>query len=332
MTIRYTHHVTDAMLTELATDIKALYSMKEIVNYVYNGKPLPPKYEKIIERPISGIYSEIKGHISLQKLLTNTLRYCFTTQTNKNTVETKQLRETIMRIKLNINQLKQINPDAPEIAIREKEIELLNKKIEASNNNIENNNSIKNKYVNVAEASYNILLRKDNFPQYFYLEICNKLGVRINEREHFIRDYEGERYSIQDGVLKKEYTSDVAKEVAMIHQRSNQTRQKRYVPPCFRQPETPVEVQQEESKEEESEEEYSDSEDKKQIDNFPTLGNNLTNQKQSIWNNKPKTITESVSVIVPTNELVNNIDFNLNKKENKDDEDDEDDEDDWSKM
>ena len=49
MTIRYTHHVTDAMLTELATDIKALYSMKEIVNYVYNGKPLPPKYEKIIE-------------------------------------------------------------------------------------------------------------------------------------------------------------------------------------------------------------------------------------------------------------------------------------------
>ena len=50
MTIRYTHHVTDAMLTELATDIKALYSMKEIVNYVYNGKPLPPKYEKIIEQ------------------------------------------------------------------------------------------------------------------------------------------------------------------------------------------------------------------------------------------------------------------------------------------
>ena len=156
MTIRYTHHVTDAMLTELATDIKALYSMKEIVNYVYNGKPLPPKYEKIIERSISGIYSNISGYISLQKLLTNTLRYCFTTQTNKNTVETKQLRETIMRIKLNINQLKQINPDAPEIAIREKEIELLNKKIEASNNNIENN-----KYIAYVKLSNDIVLKKN---------------------------------------------------------------------------------------------------------------------------------------------------------------------------
>ena len=138
MATRYTHQVTDAMILDLASDIKNLYNMKEIVNYTYNGKPIPAKYEKLFDRPISSIYSNITGFISLQKLLTNTIRYCYTTQTNKNTVETKQLRETIMRIKININQIKQTKPDSPEIALREKEIELLNKKIEDSNNTIEN--------------------------------------------------------------------------------------------------------------------------------------------------------------------------------------------------
>ena len=280
MANKYTFNITDSMLAELAQDIANLYKMKDIVNYVHNGKNIPIKYEKLIERPISGIYSNITGYISLQKLLINTLRYCFTKPTNKNTQETKQLRETIMRIKININQLKQVNPSSPEITLKEKEIELINKKIEDSNNTIENNNNIKNKYVNVAESAYNILLRKDNFPQYFYIEICNKLGVRINYEEHFIRDYNNERISVVDGIIKKEFTNDIDRENAMINKKTNQ--KARYVPPCFRQ-----QTQEENIKEEsiESEEEVEEKEF------FPTLNKNTSfNSKPlitSIWSNKP---------------------------------------------
>ena len=185
----------------------------------------------------------------------------------------------------------------------------INKKIEDSNNTIENNNSIKNKYVNVAEASYNILLRKDNFPQYFYLEICNRLGVRINEREHFIRDFEGERYGIQNGVLKKEFITEDAKEAAMIHQKSNQSRQqKRYVPPCFRQ-----EVQEVLTQENKEDQDINqDKDDSEQVESFPQLTNtNVVNIKHSVWNNKPNIKSEIIKSRKRNKQLFR---FNLVKK------------------
>jgi Rieske Fe-S protein len=216
-----------------------------------------------------------------------------------------------MRIKININQLKQVNPTSSEITLKEKEIELINKKIEDSNNTIENNNNIKNKYVNVAESAYNILLRKDNFPQYFYIEICNKLGVRINYEEHFIRDYNNERISVVDGVIKKEFTNDIDRDNAMINKKTNQ--KARYVPPCFRQ-----QTQEENIKEEsiESEEEVEEVEEK---ESFPTLNKNTSfNSKPlitSIWSNKPN-IKEVVKEEVKEN--INTVNTNYLHESNND--------------
>ena len=302
MANKYTFNITDAMLKELAQDIYSLYNMKEIVNYVHNGKNIPIKYEKLLERPISSVYSNIAGYISLEKLLANTLRYCFTKPTNKNTQETKQLRETIMRIKISINQIKELNPNSPEIPLKEKEIELINKKIEVSNNTIENNNNIKNKYVNIAEAAYNILLRKDNFPQYFYIEICNKLGVYINYNEHFIRDYNNERISVVDGVIKKEFTNDVDRENAIINKRPNQ--KAKYIPPCFRQQKIKEEIVESDNEEEQ----YNDE---KIVENFPSITKTNNKVNIGIWTNKPKIFEEIKSDCV----LIN---INTIVKENKD--------------
>jgi hypothetical protein len=319
MATKYTFNISDSMIYELSRDIYNLYQMKDIVNYIHNGKSIPFKYEKLIERPISGIYSNIDGHISLQKLLTNTLRYCYTKPTNKNTQETKQLRETIMRIKLSINQLKQTNPTSPEILLKENEIELLNKKIEDCNNTIDNNNNIKNKYVNVAEATYNILIRKDNFPKYLYIEICNKLGVKINYEEHFIREYDNERISVIGGVIKKEYTNELDKEDAMIYKKSHQ-KATRYVPPCFRQEKT------EESKQQDDEEINTEEINQKEVEveKFPVLihnkniGTSISNS--NVWNNKPKIIKE-----IQNNQIYNISELNITKTQTIDDEDD------WSK-
>lgn len=321
MANKYIYNIDDSMLNELAGDIYKLYNMPEIVNYVHNGRPIPNKYKKLLERNISSIYSNINGYISLQNLLSNTLKYCFTKPTNKNTQETKQLKETIMRIKININQIKQTTPNSPDILIKEKEIGMFNKKIDESNNAIENNNSIKTKYVNVVETSYNILLRKDNFPKYFYIEICNRLGVKINFEEHFIRDYNNERITVKDGVIKKEFTNEIDKEDAMIY-RQQFKKKSFYVPPCFRKDEIKEEIKEEQEDIIEESQEDKNIIKQENTDINLIIPTNVINKPLGIWNNKPKIITETE----------NNISININQDNNTNQENnDEHDDDDWSK-
>jgi len=330
MANKYIYNIDDQILNELADDIYKLYNMPDIVNYVHNGRPIPTKYERILERNISSIYSNIDGYISLQKLLSNTLKYCFTKPTNKNTQETKQLKETIMRIKISINQLKQISSDSPEILIKENEINMINKKIEESNNTIENNNIIKNKYVNIAEASYNILLRKDNFPKYFYINICNKLGVRINFEEHFIRDYNNERISVKNGVIKKEFTNDIDKEDAMIYKQQYK-KKSMYVPPCFRKEEDKhKETIKEENKEENILESYDSSKEinKEDISIIPVISK--PNKVLGTWAKKPNIISDN------NNNNDDNNDVNISQSQtislcNPLNNNNSDDDDDWSK-
>lgn len=290
----YSFNISDDTLSELALDIKKLYRNKDIVNYIHNGRPLPAKYTKLLERPISSIYSNIDGYISLQRLLTNTLQYCFTKPTNKNTVEVKQIKETIDRLKLLINNLKSKDPTSAEIEQRENEIKLLNKKIEDSNNVIENNNSIKNKYVDVAETVYNILLRKDSYPQYFYTEVCKKLGIRINFEQHFIRDYGNQRFSVKDGEIKKEFTNKIDEEDALIYAKSHKSK---YIPPCFRKPE-------EEKKEVVINEKKEITKVATPLELFPELKSEQNIKKQQhlgVWGKKPNLIVEEINKNTNTN-------------------------------
>ena len=101
--------------------------------------------------------------------------------------------------------------------------------------------------------------------------------------------FRSERYGVQNGVLKKEFISEDAKEAAMIHQKSNNSRQpKRYVPPCFRQ--EVQEVITEENKKQEINED-----DPEQVESFPQLINtSVVNKKHSVWDNKPNIKTETI--------------------------------------
>ena len=62
-------------LIKLAEKVRDLYKNKDIINYVHNGKRIPPKYEKLIERKIS--CSNVAGEKSLQTVLTNAIKFSF---------------------------------------------------------------------------------------------------------------------------------------------------------------------------------------------------------------------------------------------------------------
>ena len=69
------YNVDESAIYDLAKEVVSLYKIKDITTYINDGKPIPPKYSKLIERPISSIYSNINGYISLQTLLSNTIKY-----------------------------------------------------------------------------------------------------------------------------------------------------------------------------------------------------------------------------------------------------------------
>jgi hypothetical protein len=83
-------------LVHLADKIKGLYNNPEITNYVHNGKKVPPKFEKLIER--SFLCSNIEGEKSLKTILTNAIRYSFNQTIKLNTSnELRVYRETCER-------------------------------------------------------------------------------------------------------------------------------------------------------------------------------------------------------------------------------------------
>lgn len=87
--------------------VKELYQNKDICNYVHNGKQIPGKYEKIIQRSIH--CSNIENHKSLQSILTNAIRYSFNQTTQLNTTvanEYRIYRETCERNKIILLSLK----------------------------------------------------------------------------------------------------------------------------------------------------------------------------------------------------------------------------------
>ena len=171
--------------------VKELYRNKDICNYVHNGKQIPGKYEKIIQRHIH--CSNIEGHKSLQTILTNAIRYSFNQTTQINTTvanESRLYRETCERNKIILLSLKKKknlgdNSVDKDIEKKEEEIKLIQKKIDEIANITNTKPEFNKNILSLAEEVYLLLLRVDKTPYYFYAEVCKKLGLRINLDQQF---------------------------------------------------------------------------------------------------------------------------------------------------
>jgi hypothetical protein len=173
-------------LIRLAEKVKDLYKNKDIVNYVHNGKKLPLKYEKLIDRRIA--CSHINGEPSIAFILGNAIRYSFNQSTQLNTTvasEHRTYRESCERNRIILASLKKKQSlgdkslDA-DIEKKEEEIRLLQKKIDEIATLAASKPEINKNILAVAEEAFNLMLRADKTKYYFYAEICKKLGHRVN--------------------------------------------------------------------------------------------------------------------------------------------------------
>ena len=171
-------------LSRLAEKVKDLYDNKEILNYVHNGKKIPPKYERLFER--SFVCSNIQGEKSLYVILSNAIKYSFSQAIQlNNSTELRMYRETSERSKLILASYKRKYELGDKSIIsdmekKEEEIKMIQKKIDEIATLSTLRPEINKNILNTAEEAYNLLLRTDKTPYYFYLEICKKFGKRVN--------------------------------------------------------------------------------------------------------------------------------------------------------
>ena len=127
---QYLQDTSDEKIAQLVDDLNDLYTNPEIVAYKHNGKSLPFKYQTLISRPISGVYSNIEGKPSIQSILTNAIRFSLNLSTQtKSTGELKTYRESCERFKtalviLNRKKQQGILVDESEIETKQKEIKI----------------------------------------------------------------------------------------------------------------------------------------------------------------------------------------------------------------
>jgi hypothetical protein len=187
------YYVTDKEIDEIGKKIVSeLYGNRDIIELKNNGRQLSGNLASLVERSISGIYSNIQGHRTLQTILINAIRYSVLVEKNMSLdAEFKKVREACERRKnmLNIYQRK-LNEDKDnqtfitEIEKITEEIKLLETKL----NEIAEKNSepptIKKNILELAKKAYKLLLRNDKTSEKLYTAVCNGLSVKL-EPDHF---------------------------------------------------------------------------------------------------------------------------------------------------
>jgi hypothetical protein len=223
-------------LIRLADKVKDFYNNPEIVNYVHNGKKIPVKYERMLERSL--MCSNIQGEKSLYVILSNAIKYSFlqSIQLN-NTTELRMYRETSERCKLLLASYKRKyelgdKSIISEIEKKEEEIKMIQTKIDEIATQTSLKPEINKNILNTAEESYLLLLRSDKTPYYFYLEICKKLGKRVNLDQLFpgFRDINNKNNNKK---FKKENKDDSDDEDYRNYLEMN-VKKSSYVAPAFR--------------------------------------------------------------------------------------------------
>ncbi len=219
------YFLTDKDLDEIAIKIvNDLYSNTNILELKNNGRVLSGNLGILISRQISGLYSNIDGHMSLQALLTNSLRYAVLT--DKNTAcdtEFKKIREACERRKNVLIVLNRRLESDSENEIIKTEIEKTREELsllESQLNEIASKNmeqpQVKKNILEIARKAYGVLLRNDKTSEKLYVAICNHLNLKI-PKEHFGYDV----YKNQDD-YKPNYM------------RNTEQREDIYVPPALR--------------------------------------------------------------------------------------------------
>jgi hypothetical protein len=221
-------------LLRLADKVKEFYNNPEIYNYVHNGKKIPAKYEKLLERKL--VCSNIQGYKPIHSVLSNAIKYSFCQTIKLNTsTDLRVYRETCERAKMvlmSLERRKQNGEKGVDDDIEKKKEEI--KLLEAQINDVASQRALKPEFnkniLTSAEEIFNLLLRTDKTPYYFYLEICKKFGMRVNLDVLFtgFRD----RDNIVN--IKKKQEENNEEDVDYQNFREMNIKKTTYVPPAFR--------------------------------------------------------------------------------------------------
>ena len=186
------YFLTDKELDEIAKKVVSdLYTNKEILELKNNGRTLSGVLGAIVDRQITGIYSNIEGYKSLQSLLTNSIRFAVLTEKNtQNEAEFKKIREACERRKnmLTVLNRKYENESSEtiknEIEKTKEEVLLLETQLNDIASKHTDKPEIKKNILELGKKAYGILLRSDKTSEKFYIAICKHLNVKI-PKEHF---------------------------------------------------------------------------------------------------------------------------------------------------
>lgn len=197
------YFTTDKEIEELGKKIVTdLYSNKEITESSYNGRPLIGQLGALIERPISGICSNINQHKSLQHVLVNAIRYSVLIEKNASLeVEFKKMREASDRRKNMLLVLqRKLETDKNNETILEdiektkKDIELLDEQLGIIASKNSEPPTIRKNILELAKKAYGLLLRPDKTSEKLYIAVCKNLNVKI-EKSHFGYDVYNNNYN-----------------------------------------------------------------------------------------------------------------------------------------
>lgn len=207
------YFVTDKELEELGKKIVSdLYGNRDIIDLKNNGRQLSGNLSALVERNISGIYSNISSHRSLQNVLINAIRYSVLVEKNMALdAEFKKVREACERRKNMLNIYKRkLNEDKDnqtlitEIEKTTEEIKLLEIKL----NEIAEKNSepptIKKNILELAKKAYKLLLRNDKTAEKLYTAVCNGLSVKL-EPDHFGYYQRSDNYNNYNNYTQNRY-------------------------------------------------------------------------------------------------------------------------------
>ena len=193
---QYLQDTSDEKLNELVNNLYELYTNSDIINYTHNGKTLPFKYQTLISRSISSVYSNIDNRPSIQTILINAIKLSLnSTLQTKTTGELKVYRESCERFKMTLsllNRKKQqgLLVDDSEIESKKKEIKMLEEKINEIATVATIKPEVNKKILTNAETIYNIMLRNDKVPKLLFIKFCKKIGYYFNYSDRFVDEYD----------------------------------------------------------------------------------------------------------------------------------------------
>lgn len=187
-----TYFLTDKEIDDFGKKIvDKLYGNKDILELKNNGRTLNSNIASLVDRPISGLYSNIENNNSLKQVLTNAIRYAVLVE--KNTIletEFKKIREACERRKNMLLVLeRKLKTDSSynieeEIEKTKEEIKLLEEEMSVIATQNSEPPAIKKNILELAKDGYKLLLRGDKTSEKLYIAVCKYLNVKI-DKSHF---------------------------------------------------------------------------------------------------------------------------------------------------